>query len=369
MDVHSYTSEQVFPDSISLVIPEDNFSQQTWLRRQVANAGAIAYRNTLSVVIPTALREFFRHYIFNRAAESGAAVALGSVAGYLPCVLQVSGLYRDINNHTYTRWTIIGRIACILLAGTGVTILIAIGSMTSAVAAALGSANFIYTPLRDVIQHYIRLEDNLDPDAYSSRISSLFNAMAYIPNQAAVNIAMHYGSSGLGSWMGITGANVVARSFVNFLGESVDEIVSLVSRSFMTGGEGQAHTRVSPPSEHTWSHVIDRILGAHAGRSSLFSTLFSSAFMTNALLPNVSIGTESGVVGAAAGLAYLPFIFSGERIAAPPPGENAMEMGLIQSNYPTDSASIESVHFINERESIYYLKETYFLTSLNIFNV
>jgi len=96
-----------------------------------------------------------RHYAFSRIADGGPSFALGSVASYFPCILEAAGLYRDVNNHTYTRWTIAGRIACIILPGAGVTNLIAIGAMGSSAAAALAAANFVYTPLRDVIQHYL----------------------------------------------------------------------------------------------------------------------------------------------------------------------------------------------------------------------
>ncbi|MEA5206374.1 hypothetical protein [Enterobacter mori] len=107
---HSQSNASPPSDWIDIVIPEENLiritessRQRSWLRRQAGNAGAIAARNTAAVVIPTAVREFLRRYAFNRIAEGSPSLALGSVAGYFPCVLEAVGLYRDVNNHTYTR--------------------------------------------------------------------------------------------------------------------------------------------------------------------------------------------------------------------------------------------------------------------------
>lgn len=336
------TRNQISSGSISIVIPPDNFSQQTWIRRQMTNAGAIAYRNTLSVVVPTALREFFRRFLFNRIAEGGASVALGAVAGYLPCFLHAAGLCRDIRNNTYTRWTIVGSVLCFVLPMAGVTALIVLGSMSNpAVAAAYASANFIYTPLRDIVQHYFRLENNLDPDAYTNRLSSLIGSLAYVPNQFVVNELMQRGSDALETWTNPVVANMIARPAVNFLGENVDEAVSLASRAYMTGTEVRVNTRFSPPSNNSWRGVIDKILRVHASRSSLFSTLFSSAFITNSL--SASSLVESGVVGGAAGVAYMPFMLSCEK------RENDIEMGLPQKNSPAEYARMDTFHVINER--------------------
>ncbi|AMZ77729.1 hypothetical protein A4308_12220 [Enterobacter sp. ODB01] len=330
------------PGNAGIIIPDNN---STWLRRQIGNASAIASRNIISVVIPTALREFIRRVVFSRIAEGGTSLAFGATAGYLPCVLQVGGLYNDIQSHTYTRWTIAGRMACIILPGAGVTALIAVGGMGSSAAAALGAANFIYTPLRDIAQNYFRRDSNLTPDEHERRICAAIGAVAYVPNQMAVNEGMQYGADFLTPYLGSVGANVVARAGVNFFGECLDDTVSLASTSCLTGQQVRTHTRFSPPSEHTWGQVADRILNIHASRSALFSSTFSAAFladlpargksspgMTSTIMPGTTTGCESptlpkssydhegllkesAVVGLTAGVGYFPFIVSGEQTA------------------------------------------------------
>ncbi|MFA3763177.1 hypothetical protein [Yersinia sp. 2466 StPb PI] len=345
-------------DWIGIIIPEGSLMrnlevarQHSWLRRQAGNAGAIAARNTASVVIPTAVREFLRRYVFNRIAEGSASLALGSVAGYFPCVLEATGLYRDVNNHTYTRWTIAGRIACIILSGAGVTTLIAIGAMGSSAAAALAAANFVYTPLRDVIQHYILREDNLETDERCQRISAAMGAIAYVPNQFAVNEAMQYCTNILEPYTGALGANIAARSVVNFLGECADDTVSLGSSSYLTGREVETHVRFSPPSMRTWSVITNRILNNNAGRSALFSTVLGAAYTSDFTATprtsnsHVSLTIESAAAGAAAGLAYLPYVLT---LGQAPRRGYDLEAGHAWGNNPEGQISQTSFNVIRE---------------------
>lgn len=356
---HVQRNSSTSSDWIGIIIPEDSPSsppeiarRHSWLRRQAGNAGAIAARNTASVVIPTAVREFLRRYAFNRIAEGSASLALGSVAGYFPCVLEAAGLYRDVNNHTYTRWTIAGRIACIILPGAGVTTLIAIGAMGSSAAAALAAANFVYTPLRDVVQHYILREDNLEANERCQRISAAIGAIAYVPNQFAVNEAMQYCTNILEPYTGALGANIAARSVVNFLGECADDTVSLGSSSYLTGREVETHIRFSPPSMRTWSVITNRILNTHAGRSALFSTVlgagYASDFTATPITQNshVSLSIESAAVGAAAGLAYLPYVLT---LGQTPRREYDLEAGHGRGNNPTGQIPLTSYNVIHER--------------------
>ncbi|QBC03345.1 hypothetical protein [Enterobacter cloacae] len=356
---HSQSNASPSSDWIDIVIPEENLiritessRQRSWLRRQAGNAGAIAARNTAAVVIPTAVREFLRRYAFNRIAEGSASLALGSVAGYFPCVLEAVGLYRDVNNHTYTRWTVAGRVACIILPGAGVTTLIAIGAMGSSAAAALAAANFVYTPLRDVIQHYILREDNIEADERCQRLSAAIGAIAYMPNQFAVNEAMQYGTNILVPYTGSLGANIAARSVVNFLGECADDTVALGSASYLTGREVETHVRFSPPSMRTWSAITNRILNAHAGRSALFSTVlgagYTSDFTTASRNPNsdVSLTIESAAVGGAAGLAYLPYALT---LGQDPRREYDVEAAERRGNPTPGAVSQTSFNVIRER--------------------
>jgi hypothetical protein len=342
---------------VGIVIPEDSLrdihaaaSQSSWLSRQVGNAGTIAVRNAVSVVVPTAVREFLRRYAFNRIAEGGASLALGSVAGYFPCVLEAAGLYHDVNTHTYTRWTIAGRIACIILPGAGVTTLIALGAMSGSAAAALAAANFVYTPLRDITQNYIRREDNLEADERCQRFSAMISSMAYIPNQFAVNEAMQYMTNALSPTAGTLGANIAARSMVNFLGECVDDAVALGSASYFTGREVETHVRLSPPSRHTWNEVTSRILNVHAGRSALFSAVLGAAYTSDfSTAPRIrnshsSLANESAAVGITAGVAYLPYVLTLGQSAR---REYDLESGSVE--HPTEPVSLSSFTVLRER--------------------
>jgi hypothetical protein len=348
-----------------IIIPENS---PTWLRRQAGNTGAIAARNAISVVVPTALRELIRRAVFSQLAEGGASLAFGAVAGYLPCVLQAGGLYRDVQSHTYTRWTVAGRIACIIIPGAGVSALIAVGGMGSAAAAALGASTFIYTPLRDFFQHYIRRDSNLTPDEYEQRVSAAISAAAYVPNQIVVNEGMQYGTDLLTPYLGSVGANVVARAGVNFLGECLDDTVSLASSAYLTGQQVQTHLRYSPPSEHTWGQVADRILNVNASRSALCSSIFSSAFLAD--LPgsqsspgtpinwgstspppssydHMGLLTESAAVGVSAGVGYFPFILSSGGQTAPR-RQVDLEVGTGQSVLSGNAVAMTRFSVVNE---------------------
>lgn len=140
-------------NSVNIIIPEDAIQEappmdnyRLNLYRHAHTFKNIACRNMASVVMPVAIQEYIRRALLEKIPTGTAFSAVGSLAGYLPCLLQFGGLYRDINNHTYTRWTIIGRFACINLTGAGVSVLLSLGLMTPAVSAAFSAANFVYTP-------------------------------------------------------------------------------------------------------------------------------------------------------------------------------------------------------------------------------
>jgi hypothetical protein len=250
----------VSSSSISIIIPEDSLRglpecvrQQSWLRRQAGNTGAIASRNALSVVVPTALQEFIRRFIFSR-------------------------------------------------------------------------------------------------------------------------IAVGYGADLLTPYLGSIGANVVARAGVNFFGECLDDTTSLASTAYLTRQQVRTHTYFNPPSEHTWNEVADRILNIHAGRSALFSSTFSAAFLANlptddhtspamvsTVKPRKTMGRESlttptynhlGLlkqsisVGIAAEVGYFPFILTSDQTA--PRNQMDLEANLGQQGPPSNA--IEMTHFrrINE---------------------
>lgn len=355
-------------DSVEIFIPESAIINMpikvgSTVRRHLRNSAAVAGRNILSVAIPTAVREALRRAVFAKITEGAASTALGSIAGFFPCVLQIAGLYWDAHLHTQTRYTIVGRVCCIILAGSTVTTLIAVGVMTSpAVSAALAGANFVYTPMRDLIQHYVRRTDNLS--ANLSKKGAAIGAAAYIPNQFLVNEGMQHSSDLLANYMDSVLANSIARAGMNFLGECIDDSVTLGVQSSIQKKDLEAKLSLSPPQNHTWRDVTNRILNVHAGRSSLFSTVFSTAFLTHhfaakeasrvaspittassitstaskgagASTDHVGLALESLGVGLAAGMGYLPFIFAAGQ--TDPRREYDVESAFVENDFPSAS--------------------------------
>ncbi|MBS0054498.1 hypothetical protein KEM40_03470 [Yersinia sp. Marseille-Q3913] len=321
-----------------------------WLRRQASNLGAIISRNVISVSITTGVREIVRRSIEASIGNAGGAVALGAIAGYLPCVLQFGGLCRDFYNQNYTRWTVIGRVVCIILPGAGVTMLIATGTMDGGAAAALASANFVYTPLRDLFQHYINFESNLELDNYQRRLSATLAALSYLPNQFLVNEAMQYSTDLLVPSLGPVAANAVARSVVNFWGETVDDVTALTGMSLHSRRDVEVHLRIHKPWEQSWDQVKDKIFNVHASRSALLSTTFSAAYLTNAATTSANLAAaaansaimdkhaalllESAAVGVSAALAYFPFQLISGQTASHHRNETDLRAGHMQSLRP-----------------------------------
>ncbi|MGV3344757.1 hypothetical protein ACGVWS_03090 [Enterobacteriaceae bacterium LUAb1] len=332
--------------SVRITMPEETLKKQrSWLERQAYNALAIISRNAASVCIPTAIREIMRNLVFAQVPAGMGAVTLGFVAGYSPCVTQFIGLYRDHLNHTDTRLTIAGRILCIALAGGSTTTLIAIGAMTPSAAAALAAANFVYTPLRDFVQYYIQRKDNLSVDARCEQLSSVIGAVAYIPNQFLVNEGMQYLADTLEKYTGSVMSKVLARPAINFLGECMDDTVSLGSKAYLSGTNLEAHTRYSTPAERTSQKAKDQVLNVNASRSAFSAAVFNSAFgvdhFTQTSIPNKhsNLAVESAVVGMAAGAAYLPFVLANGQTPPrqPPQDLYSLEEGRHSGNYPTTS--------------------------------
>jgi len=362
-----YSTANPVASSVNIIIPDvstnelprhDNYKRL--LYRHAHTLKNIACRNVASVMIPVAVREYIRRAIFTNIPEGAASFTVGSVAGYLPCLVQFGGLCRDFHNHTYTRWTVVGRLACIILPGAGVSVLIGLGLMTPATSAALSAANFVYTPLRDFIQNYLRCDNNLTPDAHERIMSGIIGAVAYAPNQFVANELMQYGADALShTYLGSVGANMVARAGVNFFGECLDDVTNLASTSYLTGKKVETTLSFSPSSEHTWSQIADRILNIHASRSSLFSSVLSAATLADSIharrpavnesVPGMStpLGStstpytpydhvgllrESAAVGFSAGVGYLPFVLTGEQ--GNDPRSYDLESGLNKSVLP-----------------------------------
>jgi len=322
--------------------PVDNQRRYLLVRRQLLNLRLISQRNLCSVAIPTIFRELFRRgVVFNNIPEGRAAMAVGTGAVLLPSVLEFAGLVRDIRNGNSTRWRTGGRLVCAILPPVALIALIARGGMNSAAAAALASANFVYTPIRDFIQNYQRLGDDLQPGPEQRRRAQVLSGLAYGPNQGVINILMHYGSSWLEPSMGTLWANAVARAGVNFLGETADEFATLLFRSRLTGRGGQSTLNRRRPAENTWGEAMGRTLTNHAGRSALFAALFCGAFLVGTYSTSYPILVESLVIGFIAVILYIFYMFSLDEPDSSVEGD--LELGSLRGDSSTDSASSDTV--------------------------
>lgn len=297
--------------------PEGRCALESWkafLARHGLNITWIIGRNTVSVAIPTFIREVVRRELFTKIPADLGAKLFGGVAGYLPVLMQGYGMYRDVANHTHTRYTIIGRTAAIMISGSSVACLIALGAMTPGAAAALAASNFIYTPLRDILQNYIRREDNTNTS--SLQFAMWPSSILYGFNQFGVNEGMQGLSNVLTAHMRESIANGFGRAAVNLAGETLDDLTLLnLQAAFEGTGLEVRRPRFSPPSEHSWNNALDRGLNIHPGRSSLLSTVFSSAYIADHL-SGENFLIESGAVGFAAFASYLTFM-SGMMQTAP----------------------------------------------------
>ncbi|WP_212584465.1 hypothetical protein [Yersinia sp. Marseille-Q3913] len=228
--------------------------------------------------------------------------------------------------------------------------LIATGTMDGGAAAALASANFVYTPLRDLFQHYINFESNLELDNYQRRLSATLAALSYLPNQFLVNEAMQYSTDLLVPSLGPVAANAVARSVVNFWGETVDDVTALTGMSLHSRRDVEVHLRIHKPWEQSWDQVKDKIFNVHASRSALLSTTFSAAYLTNAATTSANLAAaaansaimdkhaalllESAAVGVSAALAYFPFQLISGQTASHHRNETDLRAGHMQSLRP-----------------------------------
>jgi hypothetical protein len=368
--------------------PATGESWSQWGRRHGANAALSLFRNTVSVGVPTFCRETLRRTLFSQMAQASTAVgAAGAVVGggALPIGLQAYGLWRDNHNGTQTRLSVVSRVAQIMATGSIITALAATGGAPALAAAApaLMAANFVYTPMRDAVQYFLRLGDN--NNSSSERPMSLgataISATAYGLNQTGVSYGMDELSSVLtpqinpgGATQGLTQqpptdattsssgllttshaltpesletwneslakglGNGVGRGLFNVAGETVDDLVSRYTQASLNGtkdGKPLEFTLdIRPVNERTWTSFADQVTDAHASRSNLFASALSAAYLADS--QGASEHAVNAVVGGVLGALYPTFVMSGAR-----PNSNdlpAMEEGRgtnsVLSEYP-----------------------------------
>lgn len=296
----------------TLHLQEPPESLASRLSRYAENTQAIAGRNVATVALPALIREITRGVLTNSlpAWISQHLPYVGAAAAYLPCAAQLYGLYRDIEARTVTRYTIIGRSICLIVPGVVTTVVIATGGLET-VAIGLIVSNFIYAPLRDAGQNYLRREDELELNSQQTRRSAYISAGLNIPNRAVSNVAMPQ-TLELGSIL-----HVIAPAALDTIRESIDDGLSLGTQTHITGRSLNASLRFSSSSEHTWKQVLDRVLNTTIGRCATATTVSGASYLSNyafpgVRLPGLPVTIESIVATITSTLAYIPYIWASE---------------------------------------------------------
>lgn len=248
--------------------------------RWAKNTGVVMMRNAVSVLGPTVVREGLRRTVFKSLAETHPELMAGLSLGFglLPVALQLTGLGKEYFNGTQTRETVLSRLGLIGLTG-GCVGAAAVSGRMLAVAPAILSAN-IYTVLRDSAQHFIRLKDTNAPESSQRCGTYTSSSVAYMANQLLVGVGMDAWTDSLTPDLKEAGANVLARSLLNFAGETVDELFYQQSQHWFSSGEdkGPLDLTFGDRKPITWKEVTNTVLTSAAGRSALFSSAFNAAY-------------------------------------------------------------------------------------------
>ena len=264
---------------------------------------------------PTALRELTRRGLLDpllASAGPAAATAIGTFAGLFPPVAyNVVGAYRDYQNGTFNRNSLIARGFNLALVGGTFAAAAATGALPAS-AAALVATQTVYTPIRDFIQYNFPLNDNnVSANAGSTGMfaSTFASAGAYAINQTLIGYGMDALATALTPSVGALTANIASRSFLNTIGEIGDELFSRTATNLASGGgslEINLHRRSD--ADHTNSAILDQALDTHAGRSALNS----AAFLAGYAYPGDGWGAAA-VVGGVLGSGYPAFVYTHDK--------------------------------------------------------
>ncbi|MGU7844042.1 hypothetical protein ACV22V_31850 [Burkholderia sp. AW33-5] len=377
-------------DDVSTHEETRDHSQQT-ASKAVGNLGknvlaALAARAP-SVFVPTLAREAVRSYLTPAisALPANAATGIGATAALLPAAANFIGLARDIRNGTGTKTSIISRSGLMLANVATASVACATGSMAAA-APAIIAANLVYTPLRDAVQHYVGLTNNLkDSEGFEPKPTGL-SAAAYAVNQGLVNEGMtqvagaatrSFGAAAtaplgisettqsLGDVTthreislpsgGYVGARSAGFAAANLGGEVLDDLTSNYLTAWNQGKASDLQLSVGlvPENKRTWSNIAERAFTTNAARSTLFSSVYSNAYS----LPSAATESVGGnhviedlVVGATMGILYPAFVGSGfKKQQAQVPDEETGISNLAST--PSGSRAIDE-HWVENETSL-----------------
>ncbi|MCH8620406.1 hypothetical protein [Undibacterium sp. TS12] len=320
-------------------------------KRWAKNTGVVMLRNTVSVLLPTAAREGLRRTVFKTMAETHPELMTGLSLGIglLPVALQLAGLGKEYFNGTQTRETVLSRIGLIALTGGCVSAAAAVPGRLLAVAPAILSAN-IYVALRDGVQYFVRLKDNNAPESSQRCGTYSSSSLAYAANQLLVGVGMDTWTSALTDDLKETGANVVARSLLNFAGETVDELFYQQSQHwFSSGGDnGSLDLTFDRPKPVSYEEVVNTALTSAAGRSALFSSAFNAAYAPpddtwKHFSETGATWASNAIVAGVLGVGYSAFVGSHMRKVN---AEDAAPAEGTEEQNPDSSVDLENGEYI-----------------------
>ncbi|MDO6407506.1 hypothetical protein [Pantoea phytobeneficialis] len=292
----------------------------------LSNIGNVAARSLASVAVSTGVREVVRRVVLPAVAPATlSALAVG--CGTVSLVMQGGALAWDCYQGRQTTQNVCARVGSILLAGGSMVGLVCSGGLSLA-AAPLISAVVVYVPIRDFIQYFLPLRDNVTSEADFRAILSA--AAAYAVNQTAVSLGMIKFADVLEPQLGPIAANIAAVTSLNFLGETAEELITRHIKAWYAGEPDlriDLHPRCA--EEVTWQSVCDTFTDPVAGRASLFTAGFANSFA----IPGGDLAA-SGAVGLTLGVGFPLFTYSADHLPPSTPAlSNRREITTIDIDY------------------------------------
>lgn len=268
-----------------------NNEAQSTLGRHACNAANTLTRHAISVFIPTLLRQALGYAIENGLGQNHYVMRMvvGTCCAAYPILLNVAGLAREVATGTAERNKAAVRIVNIIV-GTAALCAAAYTETLPEIAASLASF-LAYCMMRDVVQMYVKLTDGTQ-EQIPPQVTSA-SACLYYFNQWGVGLGMQ----GLAAPSGQSAANLpyldvighdVLRAFFNWIGESIDSVAFSGLQCRYEERNLAFKLEFKLATLEDWKNTL---LGAHAGRTSLFEGLVLTTSQFN--LPSIFEGTDT----------------------------------------------------------------------------
>lgn len=314
----------------------------------LASVGNVAARNFLSVLLPTAARQFISYGTELAFQRMGASDAVKATIATLPpmaaAVALLVGGVRDNVAGTQTPTSIRSR--AIMGGTTAVAGAAMLATGRAAGAASTLVAFMIYTALRDLlVQSRLRLINpnttGQVPDAKHFALISL----AYGIDQALVNHAMGalFSPSGAGAaaaGSGVEPGNAFGRAVINWVGEIIEDVTfqGIFALRSIGGTESHALQLSIKDVGYQQNNVVNGMLGPWAVRTGILATAIGLLSIMTPFLagnPRLLVLAENLVIGLLNAILYEPFANAGS--AQPQAGFGSRPGAFI----PPDASQIE----------------------------